>query len=80
MHLLLGELISKSLMIGEHIYLKTTQVMSQNLKFKHHCFKLEVISWVVLLMHLMLFRSIRHNIAFDASKHNLGRLWTHYNM
>ena len=60
--LFLGEHILKALMIGEHIYMNTIQVVSPYLECKHHCCKLEVMSWIVLLMHLKLSRGIRYNL------------------
>ena len=54
--LFLGEHILKALMIGEHVYMNTIQVVSPYLECKQHCFKLEVMSWIVLLMHLKLYR------------------------
>ena len=51
--LFLGEHILKVLMIGEHIYMNTIQVVSPYLECKNHCCKLEVMSWIVLLMHLV---------------------------
>ena len=49
-------------MIGEHIYMKTIQVVSPYIECKHHCCKLEVMSWIVLLMYLKLSRGIRYNL------------------
>ena len=60
--LFLGEHILKALMIGEHIYIDTIQIVSPYLECKHHCFKLKVMSWIVLLMHLMFSRSIRYHL------------------
>ena len=60
--LFLGEHILKALMIGEHIYMNTIQVVSPYLECKHHCCNLEVMSWIVLLMHLKLSRGIRYNL------------------
>ena len=48
--LFLGEHILKALMISEHIYMNTIQIVSPDLEFKHHCCKLEVMSWIVLLI------------------------------
>ena len=62
--LFLGEHILKALMIGEHIYMNTIQILSAYLECKHHSCKLEVMSWIVLLMHLKLSRGIRYNLIF----------------
>ena len=51
-------------MIGEHIYMNTIQVVSPYLECKQHSCKLEVMSWIVLLMHLKLSRGIRYNLIF----------------
>ena len=48
--LFLGEHILKDLMISEHIYMNTIQVVSPDLECNHHCCKLEVMSWIVLLI------------------------------
>ena len=60
--LFLGEHILKALMIGELIYMKNLQVMSPYIECRHHCWKLEVMSWIVLLVHLKLSRGIRYNL------------------
>ena len=60
--LFLGEHILEALMVCEHIYANTIQVMSPNLKCKHHCCKLEVMSQIILLMYLKLSRSISYNL------------------
>ena len=60
--LFLGEHIPKALMIGEHIYMNTIQVVSRYLEWKLYCYKLEVMSWIVLLMHLKLAKSISYNL------------------
>ena len=60
--LLLGEHILKALMVSKHIYMNTIQVVSPYLECKRHCCKLEVMSWIVLLMHLKLSRGIRYNL------------------
>ena len=60
--LFLGKHIVKDFMIGEHIYMNTIQVVSAYLEYKHHCCKLEVMSWIVLLMHLNLSRSISYHL------------------
>ena len=57
--LFLGEHILKALMIGEQIYMNTILVVSPYLECKLHCCKLEVMSWIVLLMHLKLYKGIR---------------------
>ena len=57
--LFLGEHILKALMIGEQIYMNTILVVSPYLECKLHCCKLEVMSWIVLLMHLKLSKGIR---------------------
>ena len=58
----LGEHILKALMVNEYIYMNTIQVVSSNLKCKCHCCKIEVISQIVLLMHLNLYGSISYNL------------------
>ena len=58
----LGEHILKVLMIGEHIYMNTIQVVSPYLECKNHCCKLEVMSWIVHLIYLKLSRGIRYNL------------------
>ena len=71
----LGELILKALMIGEHIYMNNIQAVSPYLECKHHCCKLEVMSWIVLLMHLKFSRGIRCNLISlhqHTTKANLG--------
>ena len=60
--LFLGEHILKALMIGEHIYMNTIQVVSAYLEYKHHYCNLQVMSWIVLLMHLKLSRDISYNL------------------
>ena len=60
--LFLGEHILKALMIGEHIYMNTIQVLFPYLECKHHCCTLEVMSWIVPLMYLKLFTGIRYNL------------------
>ena len=60
--LFLGEHILKALMIGELIYMNNLQVMSPYIECRHHCWKLEVMSWIVLLVHLKLSRGIRYNL------------------
>ena len=60
--LFLGEHILKGLMIGEHIYMNTIKLVSPYLECKPHCCKLEVMSWIVLLMNLKLSRGIRYNL------------------
>ena len=60
--LFVGEHIMKALMIGEHIYMNTIKVMSPYLECKHHCCKLEVMNWIVLLMHLKLSRGITYDL------------------
>ena len=60
--LFLGEHILKAFMIGEHIYMNTIKVVSPYLEFKHHCCKLEVMSWIVLLMNLKLSRGISYHL------------------
>ena len=60
--LLLGEHILKALMVSEYIYVNTIQVVSPDLACKHYYCKLEVMSWIVLLMHLKLSRVIRYNL------------------
>ena len=59
--LFLGEHILKALIIGEHIYMNNIQLVSPYLEFKHHCCKLEIMSWIVLLKHLKLSRGMRYN-------------------
>ena len=60
--LLLGEHILKDLMVSEPIYVNTIQVVSLDLECKHHCNKLEVTSWIVLLMNLKLSRGISYHL------------------
>ena len=60
--LFLGEHILKALMISEHIYVNTIQVVSPDLECKHHYCKLEVISLIVLLMNLKLSRGISYHL------------------
>ena len=60
--LFLGEHILKALMIGEHIYMNTIQVVSPYLECKHHYCKLEVMSWIVLLMSLKLSGGISYHL------------------
>ena len=60
--LFLGEYILKALMISEHIYVNTIQVVSPDLECKHHYCKLEVMSWIVLLMNLKLSRGISYHL------------------
>ena len=60
--LFLGEHILKALMVSEHIYMNTIKVVSPYLECNHHCCKLEVMSWIVLLMHLKLSKGIRYNL------------------
>ena len=60
--LLLGEHILKALMVSEYIYVNTIQVVSPDLECKHHCCKLEFMSWIVLLMNLKLSKEIRYNL------------------
>ena len=60
--LFLGEHKLKALMIGEHIYMNTIQVVSPYVECKHHFYKVEVMSWIVLLMHLKLSRCVRYNL------------------
>ena len=60
--LFLGEHILKALMISEHIYMNTIQLVSPDLKCKHHSLMVEVMSWIVLLMHLNQFRIICYNL------------------
>ena len=60
--LFLGVHILKALMVSEHIYVNTIQLVSPDLELKHHCYKLEVMSWIVLLMHLKLSRSISYHL------------------
>ena len=57
--LFLDEHILETLMVSKHIYMKTMQVVSPYLECKHHYFKLEVMSWIVLHIHL---RGIRYNL------------------
>ena len=76
--LFLGEHILKALMISEHIYLNTIQVVSPDLECKHHYCKLEVMSWIVLLMDLILSIIIRYNV-ISLHQHNLGQLWIYRN-
>ena len=59
--LFLGEYILEALMVCEHIYMNTIQVVSPNLECKHHCYKLEVMSRIILLKYLKLSRSISYN-------------------
>ena len=56
--LFLGEHILKFVMVSEHIYVNTIQVVSLDIECKHHCCKHEVMSWIVLLMNLKLSRGI----------------------
>ena len=58
----LGEYILKAIMVSEPIYMNTIQVVSADLEWKYHCCKLEVMSWIVLLVHLKLCRSISYNL------------------
>ena len=58
----LGEYILKALMVSEHIYVNTIQVVSPDLEYKHHCCKLEVISWIVFLMNHKLSRGISYHL------------------
>ena len=58
----LGEHILKILMVTEHIYMKTIQVVSLYIECKHHYFKIEVMSWIVLLKDLKLSKSISYNL------------------
>ena len=60
--LLLSEHIMKAYMVSKYIYMNNKQVVSLALKCKHHCFKLEVMSWINFLMHLKLSRSIIYNL------------------
>ena len=57
-----GKHILKALMIGEYIYMDTIQVVSQYIECKHHCWKLEVMSWKVLLMRLKLPRGLSYHL------------------
>ena len=50
--LFLGEHILKVFMVSEHIYMNSIQVVSPDLEFKYYFCKLEVIIWIVLLIHL----------------------------
>ena len=45
--LFLGEHIVKALMISEHIYMNTLEVMSPDFECKQHCCKLEVMRLIV---------------------------------
>ena len=49
-------------MVSEHIYMNIIQVVSLDLECKHHCYKLKVLSWIALLMHLKLSKSICYNL------------------
>ena len=49
-------------MVSELIYMNTIQVVSPYLECKHHCCNLEVMSWIVLLMHLRPSIGIRYNL------------------
>ena len=60
--LFLGEHILKAFMVSENINVNSIQVVSPYLEFKHHCCKLEVMSWIVLLMHLKLSRNISYHL------------------
>ena len=60
--LFMVEHILKALMVSEHIYMKTIQVVSPDFECKNHCCKLEVLSRIVLLIHLMMYRSISYNL------------------
>ena len=60
----LGEHILKASMIGEHIYMNTIQVVSPYLECKHHYCNLEVMSWIVLLMHIKLSSGISFNLIY----------------
>ena len=62
--LLPGEHILKAIIVSEHIYVNTIQVVSPYLECKHHFFKIEVMSWIVLLMHLKISRGIRYNLIY----------------
>ena len=56
--LFLGEHKLKALMVSEHIYVNTIQVVSPDLECNHHCCKIEVMSWIVFLIPLKLSRTI----------------------
>ena len=58
----LAEHMMKALMVSEHIYVNTIQVLSPDLECKHHCCKLKIMSWIVLLIHLKLSISILYNL------------------
>ena len=60
--IILGEHILKALMICEHIYIETIQVVSPYLVYKQHGCKLKVMCWIVILMHLKLSRSISYHL------------------
>ena len=62
--LFLDDHILKALMIGEHIFMNTIQVVSPDLECKHHCCKIEVMSWIVFLMNLKLSRGISYHLTF----------------
>ena len=50
--LFLGEHILKAIMIAEHIYINTIEVVSLYLECKHHYLMFNVMSWVFLHLHL----------------------------
>ena len=52
----------KDLMVSEHIYVNTIQIVSPDLECKHHCCKLEVMSWIVLLINLKLYRGKSYHL------------------
>ena len=60
--LFLFEHILKALMVSEYIYVNTIQVVSPKLECKHHFWKLEVMSCIVLLMNLKLSRGISYHL------------------
>ena len=77
--ILLGEHKMKALMVSEDIYVNTIQVVSRDLECKHHYCKLEVMSWIVLLMNLKLSRGISYHLISLHQNTTLGQLWMHHN-
>lgn len=73
--LFLGEHTLEARMLCEKIYVNTIQVMSPSVQFENDCFKLEIIRWLVLLMHLNVSRGIVYNLTLLYQHTLYGECW-----